>query len=256
MSKEKRYQLLSPQECVICQQIASGDAPHSQRAAALLALDEGVTQAAAAEHAGLSRGQLQYWLRKFRQQRLSIFPDDLLAGIQAALTSALPETTAEPALHASGIVPLQPLAVVLDVEEEPEGRPQQVRPVSDVDNRKKTKHTEDLKSTRVKKKKAEEKVPKKPEKAKVGKKKKPRKSQRKLKKQPEKSKEGRNEPVKKDKKKPKKAEGKGKKPAKKIQKSKTAGGKKAGKIGKKESRSPKSTGKEPSKKAKKGSKKG
>lgn len=78
MSPEPRNQLLTSGERATCQQIASGAAPHSQRATALLALDEGVTQAEAGQNAGLSRGQVQYWLNKFRQQRLAIFPADLV----------------------------------------------------------------------------------------------------------------------------------------------------------------------------------
>lgn len=78
MSPEPRNQLLTSGERATCQQIASGAAPHSQRATALLALDEGVTQAEAGQNAGLPRGQVQYWLNKFRQQRLAIFPADLV----------------------------------------------------------------------------------------------------------------------------------------------------------------------------------
>ncbi len=78
MSLEPRNQLLTSGERAACQQIASGAAPHSQRATALLALDEGVTQAEAGQNAGLPRGQVQYWLNKFRQQRLAIFPADLV----------------------------------------------------------------------------------------------------------------------------------------------------------------------------------
>jgi DNA-directed RNA polymerase specialized sigma24 family protein len=52
--------LLSPQERAVCEGVASGDAPHGQRALALLSLDEGVTQAEAAERAGLTAGQVQY----------------------------------------------------------------------------------------------------------------------------------------------------------------------------------------------------
>ena len=70
--------LLTLQERAICEQIAGREGPHSQRALALLALDEGITQAQAGERAGLSRGQVKYWVAKFRKQRLSIFPDGLL----------------------------------------------------------------------------------------------------------------------------------------------------------------------------------
>ena len=39
--------LLSPEERGVCKQLAAGEAPWSQRAQALLALDEGATQAPA-----------------------------------------------------------------------------------------------------------------------------------------------------------------------------------------------------------------
>ena len=87
MSPVKGNQLLTSQERAACQQIAAaGAVPHSQRAAALLALDEGVTQAEAGRHAGLSRGQLWYWLSKFRQGRLNIFPADLVDEILRPLS--------------------------------------------------------------------------------------------------------------------------------------------------------------------------
>ena len=70
--------LLTSEEHAVCQQIAAREAPHSQRAAALLALHEKYTQAWAAEKAGLSTGQVKYWLYKFRKQRLNIFPSSLL----------------------------------------------------------------------------------------------------------------------------------------------------------------------------------
>jgi len=70
--------LLTSQEWAICEQIAVREGPHGPRALALLALDEGITQAQAGERAGLSRGQVKYWVARFRKQRLSIFPDGLL----------------------------------------------------------------------------------------------------------------------------------------------------------------------------------
>ena len=43
------------------------------RARALLALDEGMTQAAAATHAGLTLPQMRYWLGRFRSKQLACF---------------------------------------------------------------------------------------------------------------------------------------------------------------------------------------
>ncbi len=48
--------LLMPLERTVCEQIATGDTPHSRRAAALLALDQGATQVEAGERVGLSKG--------------------------------------------------------------------------------------------------------------------------------------------------------------------------------------------------------
>ena len=72
--KEITGMLLSAKERESCQRVASGEAPFSQRALALLFLDEGATQAAAGERAGLTSGQVKYWLAKFRKEGLAIFP--------------------------------------------------------------------------------------------------------------------------------------------------------------------------------------
>lgn len=75
--------LLTPREQAICKHIAAGEAPHSQRAVALLALNESSTRAQAAEQANLSTGQINYWIAKFRKQRLGMFPETLLAEFDA-----------------------------------------------------------------------------------------------------------------------------------------------------------------------------
>lgn len=50
----------------------------SQRAAALLAIDEGLTWAKASELTDLKQGQIKYLMTAFRKKRLNIFPDDIL----------------------------------------------------------------------------------------------------------------------------------------------------------------------------------
>jgi hypothetical protein len=75
--------LLTPREKTVCKQIATGEAPHSQRAVALLALNKSSTRAEAAEQANLSTGQINYWIAKFRKQRLGMFPETLLAELDA-----------------------------------------------------------------------------------------------------------------------------------------------------------------------------
>ena len=75
------------------EQVAGGEAPHSQRAQALLALADGADLAGAGITAGLTVNQVRYWLGRFGSRRLSIFPAELLA----AQTSDT-ETKMEPPL--------------------------------------------------------------------------------------------------------------------------------------------------------------
>jgi hypothetical protein len=74
----KENQLLNPEEQAVLSQIATSEPPHSQRAQALLAINEGATQAEAGTQAGLTIGRVRYWLTKFRAKRTAIFPDELL----------------------------------------------------------------------------------------------------------------------------------------------------------------------------------
>jgi hypothetical protein len=76
--KDPSGNLLGPQEKLILEQIAAGGPPHSQRAQSLLAIDAGLTQKIAALQSGQTVGQVSYWLSKFRRDRLSIFPEELL----------------------------------------------------------------------------------------------------------------------------------------------------------------------------------
>lgn len=70
--------LLSDQEREAFKMISTGNDLHGQRAIALLAIDEGATQAQAAQQSGLTAGQVKYWLGKFRQVRMEIFPEQIL----------------------------------------------------------------------------------------------------------------------------------------------------------------------------------
>jgi hypothetical protein len=80
--------LLTPGQREICRQLAVGGAPFSQRALALLAMDQGVTQKEASELSGLTKGQVRYWRDRFRQRGLDIFPDDLLNGARSGSVSS------------------------------------------------------------------------------------------------------------------------------------------------------------------------
>jgi len=69
--------LLTADERAALENLARQPDIDGKRAAALLAIDEGATQAAAAGQAGLTKGQVQYILKKFHSQRLLAFPDGL-----------------------------------------------------------------------------------------------------------------------------------------------------------------------------------
>jgi hypothetical protein len=84
-TNDQERSLLSSKERDVCEQVAAaGESPHNQRAQALLALDTGATQAEAGLQAGLTPGQVRYWLFKFRQERLGIFPDSPAGQVQTA----------------------------------------------------------------------------------------------------------------------------------------------------------------------------
>jgi len=91
-----KERLLTPQERVVCQQIATRDDLYVRRALALLSLDEGATQAQAGQRAGLTARRVRYWLAEFRQRRLEVFPNHVLAGAQSVPSSPLPEPLSQP----------------------------------------------------------------------------------------------------------------------------------------------------------------
>lgn len=84
-------QLLTSEERMVLEQISQEQDIDGRRASALMTLDDGATQAEAAEKAGLTLGQVQYILRKFRSDRLLAFPDAL------ALLPPDPEPAPSPA---------------------------------------------------------------------------------------------------------------------------------------------------------------
>ena len=77
--------LLSSQEREAFKMISTGNDLHGQRALALLAIDEGATQEQAGQRAGLTTGQVKYWLGKFRRVRMDIFPEQVLKADQLDL---------------------------------------------------------------------------------------------------------------------------------------------------------------------------
>ena len=89
--------LLTPRERVVCLRISAGDTIHSQRAQALIAIDDGATQVQACQRSGLTQGQVSYWLGKFRKIRLDIYPEDYLKEVEAAQVISQAETPVEDA---------------------------------------------------------------------------------------------------------------------------------------------------------------
>lgn len=84
--------LLTAEERDACQKVAaSGAGLASQRATALLAINQGATRAQAFEQTGLTSGQIGYLLRAFRQKRLALFPDAESDEAQQPAKTAEPE---------------------------------------------------------------------------------------------------------------------------------------------------------------------
>lgn len=77
---ENASQLLGKAEQDICRKLAAeGSAVVGQRAAALLSINDGATQAEASTQTGLTVAQIRYLLTTYRKKGLAIFPDDVLA---------------------------------------------------------------------------------------------------------------------------------------------------------------------------------
>lgn len=102
MAADEKTSLLTLEERAICERVSNtGETPHNQRAQALLALDEGLSQIEASERAGLTAGQVRYWLSKFRQQRTEIFRQELQA--QTASAQSVPVEAPEKEPGAKGV---------------------------------------------------------------------------------------------------------------------------------------------------------
>lgn len=76
LQNQETQALLSKKERVVCEKLAAMEIDlTSQRAQALLLLDEGCTHASAAHESGLSIGQVRYALRTFKSKGLELFPE-------------------------------------------------------------------------------------------------------------------------------------------------------------------------------------
>jgi len=75
--------LLSPLERNTCQKYCSADDEITKkRAKALIALDDGCTQAKAGELSGLTRGQVNYLVTLFRKKGMDLFGSDAIMANQ------------------------------------------------------------------------------------------------------------------------------------------------------------------------------
>lgn len=87
------YQLTT-EERIQLEALAAQDSTDGTRAAALLALASGATQATTAETTGLTLGQVKYVAKKFREQRLEMFElDEVVVG--AEIVEPVAEATEE-----------------------------------------------------------------------------------------------------------------------------------------------------------------
>ena len=94
MADSERF--LLPEERATLEKLAEKSDIDGKRAATLLAIDAGESQANAAEQTGLTKGQVQYALKKFRSERLLAFPGALaLLPADAAPTPDADDTMAE-----------------------------------------------------------------------------------------------------------------------------------------------------------------
>ncbi len=146
--------LLTTAEREACERLASGEAPYSQRALALLALADGASLAEAAAHAGLTENQVKLWRGRFRNSRLAVFPAELL--VAEATTSATPAVS-------------DPTAVETEVTAVPEKKKQAKKEKKEKSKKKDKKSKKEKKDKKGKKEKKEKKR-KKEKKEKKGKK--------------------------------------------------------------------------------------
>lgn len=90
--------LLTPTEHAQLTCLAGHPGMYGRRAQALLLLDQGATQIETAEHTDMSERRVRYWLAEWRQQRLDIFPEKVLAQIPPTLPAAAASPTPTPSL--------------------------------------------------------------------------------------------------------------------------------------------------------------
>lgn len=115
--------ILSAEEKSALQEIAARDTTDGKRAAALLAIDGGMSRLDAAAASGLTAGQVDYLLRRFREERLALFrpaeaPDETVAETVEDVIEAESVTLVEPVAEADAVVETMP-AAEMPVGEDP-----------------------------------------------------------------------------------------------------------------------------------------
>lgn len=86
MTENSSYELfITEEESIVLEAIAQSIIPYSQRAQALLAIDAGSSVGQAGGVAGLRVAQVRYWIGRFRNDRLQVFPEELLKDIEALI---------------------------------------------------------------------------------------------------------------------------------------------------------------------------
>ena len=79
---------VTAEESLVLEALAQAEAPYSQRAQALLAVDAGSTMEQAARVANLKVTQVRYWIGRFRNGRLGVFPEWLIDEMEASVQAA------------------------------------------------------------------------------------------------------------------------------------------------------------------------
>ncbi len=89
--------LLSPLERKTCQEFCSADDEiPKKRAKALIALDDGCTQAKAGELSGLTRGQVNYLVTLFRKKGMDLFVSNAIVANQQKEKATSDDTERKP----------------------------------------------------------------------------------------------------------------------------------------------------------------
>jgi hypothetical protein len=170
MSEQKEVaSLMTEQDALTVARMTDADAPHNQRAQALLAIHEGKTEEEAAQASGLRPTQVKYWVTRYGKSGLAIFPEDLLGEEVREVTGETAVSLEKPALEQT---PPPPEKADKKKKKEKSAKDAK-KSKKDKKSRKKKKGAK--KDKKSKKKKDKKKKKKKTDKSKKGKKKKKKK---------------------------------------------------------------------------------